>query len=128
MRVLSKFVVTFVMVAFIGAVSSVSYAAATGEAKVTEAGENTIAKIQEALTLVEKGGDKAEIIKAINEARQIQKDFRYETTERQRERANNILRAARDAYSKDDLQIGEAKLREALAAYQEIKAIYDSKH
>jgi large subunit ribosomal protein L7/L12 len=128
MRVLSKFVVTFVMVAFIGAVSSVSYAAATGEAKVTEAGENTIAKIQEALTLVEKGGDKAEIIKAINEARQIQKDFRYETTERQRERANNILRAARDAYSKDDLQIGETKLREALAAYQEIKAIYDSKH
>ncbi|MGZ8161242.1 MAG: hypothetical protein ACXWTK_00550 [Methylobacter sp.] len=128
MRVLSKFVVTFVMAAFIGAVSSVSYAAATGEAKVTEAGENTVAKIQEALTLVEKGSDKAEIIKAINEARQIQKDFRYELTERQRERANNVLRAARDAYSKDNQQIGEAKLREALAAYQEIKAIYDSKH
>jgi large subunit ribosomal protein L7/L12 len=128
MRVLRKIVVSFIMAAFIGAVSSVAYAAATGEAKVTEAGENTVAKIQEALTLVEKGGDKAEIIKAINEARQIQKDFRYERTERQRERANNILRAARDAYSKDDLQIGEAKLREALAAYQEIKAIYDSKH
>ncbi|CAA9890397.1 conserved exported hypothetical protein [Candidatus Methylobacter favarea] len=128
MRILRKTVISFMIAAFIGAVSSVAYAAATGEAKVTEASENAVAKIQEAVSLAEKGSDKAEIIKVINEARQIQKEFRYERTERQRERANNILRAARDAYTKDDLKNGEAKLREALAAYQEIKAIYDSKH
>jgi large subunit ribosomal protein L7/L12 len=128
MRVLRKIVVSFIMAASIGAVSSTAYAVATGEAKVTEASENTVAKIEEAVSLAEKGGDKAAIVKAINEARQIQKEFRYEVTERQRERANNILKAARDAYSKDDLQTGEAKLREALAAYKAIKATYDAKH
>lgn len=125
MSVLRKIVVSFIMAASMAAVSSVAYAAATGEAKVTEAIENTVAKLEEAVSLAEKGSDKAAIIKAINEARQIQKEFRSENTERQRERSMNKLRSARDAYSKDDLKTGEAILREALAEYKAMKATYD---
>jgi hypothetical protein len=128
MSVLRKIVVSFIMAASMGAVSSTAYAAATGEEKVTAAIENTVAKLEEAVSLSEKGSDKAAIIKAINEARQIQKEFRSENTERQRERSMNKLRSARDAYSKDDLKTGEAILREALAEYKAMKATYDEAH
>jgi osmotically-inducible protein OsmY len=121
-------VILAIMATAMIAMSSSVYAKATGEEKVTVAGENTIKKIEEALTLAEKGADKEAIIKAINDARQIQKEFRYEVTERQRDRANNKLRLAREAYQKGELQPAEATLREALAGYVEMKAIYDKNH
>ncbi|MDD5580376.1 MAG: hypothetical protein PHY16_13975 [Methylobacter sp.] len=127
MKILKKLLVSIIITASIAASSAV-YAAATGEAKVTEAAEKSIAKIEEAVGLVEKGGDKAAIVKAINEARQIQKEFRYELTERQREKANNKLKAAREAFEKDEVQPAEAKLREALADFQTMKATYDANH
>ncbi len=108
--------------------SSPAYAKATGEDKVTAAAENTLVKIEEALSLVEKGADKEAIAKAINEARQMQKDWRYEVTERQREKENNKLRIARDAFLKGEFQPAEATLREALAGFQEMKRLYDLKH
>jgi len=110
------------------ALSSTAYAKATGEDKVTAAAENTIKKVEQALSLTEKGADKAEIVKAINDARQIQKEWRYEVTERKRDSANNKLRIARDAFQKGELQPAEATLREALAGFQEMKTIYDANH
>lgn len=110
------------------ALSSTAFAKATGEDKVTAAAENTIKKIELALTLTEKGADKAEIVKAINDARQTQKEWRYEVTERKRDSANNKLRIARDAFQKGELQPAEATLREALAGFQEMKTIYDANH
>ena len=127
MQVLKKILVSIAMAASMAAVSSTAFAA-EGDAKVKAAAENAIIKIEEAVSIVEKGGDKAEVIKAINDARQIQKDFRYELTERQREKANTKLKVARDAFESGDFQPAEAKLREALASYQEMKAIYDSNH
>ncbi len=128
MKVFRKIIVSVVMAMSVAAFSSATYAEAAGEAKVTEAGTKTIAKIQEAVSLVEKGADKAEIIKAINDARQIQKEFRYEITERQRQKANDKLRIARDTFESGEFQPAEAKLREALAGYEEMKAIYDANH
>ena len=112
----------------IAAISSTVFAAAKGEEQVTAAAEGTIAKIQEAVSLAEKGGNKDEIVKIINDARQLQKEFRYEITERQRQKSNDKLRISRDAFEKGELQPGEAKLREALAGYTEMKAIYDANH
>jgi len=123
----NKVILAIITSAFL-ALSSTAYAKATGEDKVTAAGENTIKKIEEALSLAEKGADKETIIKSINDARQSQKEFRYEITERQRDRANNKLKAARDAYLKGEMQPAEASLREALAGYIEIKGIYDANH
>ncbi|MDO9104429.1 MAG: hypothetical protein Q7U57_05655 [Methylovulum sp.] len=124
MQVLKKIIISLIF----AAVSSTAFAEAKGEAQVTAAAEGTIAKIEEAMSLVEKGGSKEEIIKTINDARQLQKEFRYEITERQRQKANDKLRIARDAFEKGELQPAEAKLREALAGYIEMKAIYDSNH
>ena len=123
----NKVILAIITSAFL-ALSSTAYAKATGEDKVTAAGENTIKKIEEALSLAEKGAEKEAIIKSINDARQSQKEFRYEITERQRDRANNKLKAARDAYLKGEMQPAEASLREALAGYIEIKGIYDANH
>jgi len=123
----SKVILAIIATAIV-AVSSTAYAKATGEDKVTAAAENTIIKIEQALSLAEKGADVSEIVKVINDARQIQKEFRYEVTERQRERENNKLRIARDAYQKGEIQPAEATLREALAGFKEMKAIYDLKH
>ncbi|MGZ8225428.1 MAG: hypothetical protein ACXWT3_02160 [Methylococcaceae bacterium] len=127
MQVLKKMIISLAMAAAM-AVSSTAFAAATGEAAVTAAAEGTIAKIEEALGLVEKGAPKEEIVKAINDARQLQKEFRYEITERQRQKSNDKLRIARDAFDSGELQPAEVKLREALAGYVEMKAIYDSNH
>jgi DNA-binding transcriptional MerR regulator len=112
----------------IAAVSSVAFAAAKGEEQVAAAAEGTLAKIEEAVSLVEKGGSKEDIVKAINDARQLQKEFRYELTERQRQKANDKLRVARDAFEKGELQPAESKLREALANFTEMKAFYDANH
>jgi hypothetical protein len=124
MQVLKKIVISLIM----AAASTAVFAAPEGAAQVRAAAEGTIAKIEEAVSLAEKGAGKEEIIKAINDARQLQKEFRYELTERQRQKSNDKLRIAREAFEKGDLQPAEAKLREALAGYVEMKAAYDAAH
>lgn len=110
------------------AISATVLAAPAGEAQVKAAAEGAIAKIEEAVNLAEKGGSKEEIVKAINDARQLQKEFRYEVTERQRQKYNDKLRIARDAFENGELQPAEAKLKEALAGFIEMKTIYDANH
>ena len=113
MNVIKKIVVSLVMAMSMAAISSSAFANAKGEAEVKAAAEGTLAKIEEAVSLAAKGGDKAEIVKIINEARQLQKEFRYEVTERQRQKANDKLRVARDDFEAGELQAAESKLKEA---------------
>ena len=68
------------------------------------------------------------ITKAIKEARQAQKEFRFEGTERQRQKANDKLRAAREAFEAGDTAAGDAALAEALQSFTEMKATYDKTH
>jgi len=56
------------------------------------------------------------------------KKFRYELTERQRQRANDKLRISRDEFEEGQAGPAEAKLREALASFVEMKAVYDANH
>ncbi|MDD5275866.1 MAG: hypothetical protein PHR16_07260 [Methylovulum sp.] len=128
MKFLKKIAVSLLMAASMTAVSSTAFAAPEGAAVVKAAAEGTVAKIEEAVNLVEKGGDKAEIVKAINEARQLQKEFRYELTERQRQKANDKLRIARDAFEKGEMQPAEATLKAALASFQEMLSTYNAAH
>lgn len=128
MKLVNKKIILAIMASVMMALSSSAFAKAAGEDKVTAAAENTIIKVEAALSLVEQGADKEAIATAINEARQIQKEWRYEITERQRERENNKLRIARDAFLKGEFQPAEATLREALAGFKDMKKQYDSKH
>jgi large subunit ribosomal protein L7/L12 len=124
MQLFKKIVLSVVM-----ATASLSAAAeATGEAKVKAAVEGTIAKIEEAVNLAETGADSADISQSINAARQLQKEFRYEGTERSRQKANDKLRMAREAFEKGDKAAGQASLKEALTTFIEMKATYDASH
>ncbi|GAB6140079.1 hypothetical protein JCM14076_08080 [Methylosoma difficile] len=128
MQAIKKTVISLAMAISMTAISSVAFAEPDGEAKVRAAAETTVAKIEEAVSMAEKGASKEEMVKIINEARQIQKEFRYEITERQRQKSNDKLRIARDAFDDGDKATASAKLSEALAGYKEMKAIYDSNH
>ncbi|MDD2660003.1 MAG: hypothetical protein PHY54_10065 [Methylococcales bacterium] len=127
MQVLKKVLVSLVMTASITIVSTAAFAAPKGEAEVKAAIENTISSI-EAAQAASKSGDLSGISKDIADARQAQKEFRFEGTERQRQKANDKLRAAREAFEKGDTAAGDVGLAEALKSFTEMKAKYDLTH
>ena len=130
MKVFKKIVVSLVMAMSMAAISSSAFAAESKDlnAVVRVAAEGTIAKIEEAVSLVEKGGDTTAAVAAINEARQLQKEFRYELTERTRQKANEKLRVAREALESGDTKAAEETLKASLAQFKEMKATYDASH
>ncbi len=124
MQVLKKLARSVLMVGLSANVFAIEETAA----KVVAAAAGTIEKIQEAVNLADQKGNKEEIVKLINDARQLQKEFRYEITERQRQKSNDRLRIARDSFESGDIATAETKLKEALAGFTEMKATYDSNH
>jgi large subunit ribosomal protein L7/L12 len=132
MKLLKKIAVAVVMTASMAAVSSTAYAAEAHKdlnAIVQEAAKNTEAYLLEAKGLLEKGGDTTEQIQtALNNARQSVKEFRYEQTERLRQKLNDKLRSAREAFLKNDNTQALADVNAALALYAEMKVIYDKAH
>ncbi len=130
MKVFKKIAVSVVMAMSMAAISSTAFAAEKKDpnAVVREAAEGTIAKIEEAISLIDKGSDKETISNTIAEARQLQKEFRYELTERLRQRANDKLRVAREAVESGDNKSAEETLNASLAQFKEMKATYDAAH
>lgn len=130
MKALNKIVVSVAIAMSMTAISSTAFAAEKkdGNAVVREAAEGTIAKIEEAISLIEKGAGKEEISNTIAEARQLQKEFRYELTERLRQRANDKLRVAREAVENGDTKSAEETLKASLAQFKEMKVTYDAGH
>ncbi|MDD5320881.1 MAG: hypothetical protein PHD43_09770 [Methylococcales bacterium] len=127
MKVSKKILVSLVMSAFMAVVSSTAFAAPQGEAAVKEAIENTIAGIKAAQAAV-KGGDLSGASQDILKAAQASKEFRFEITERQRQKATNDLKAARKSIEAGDIAAGEAGLESALKSFTEMKAKYDLTH
>ncbi|MDD5411063.1 MAG: hypothetical protein PHF31_06560 [Methylobacter sp.] len=130
MKVFKKIAVSLVMALSMAAISSTAFAAEekNKNAVVREAAEGTITKIEEAISLIDKNGDKAEIIKVIGDARQLQKEFRYELTERLRQKANDKLKVARESVESGDNQSAEETLKATLVTFKEMKTIYDAAH
>ncbi|MDQ5939432.1 MAG: hypothetical protein QG557_379, partial [Pseudomonadota bacterium] len=109
MNIFKKIALSIAMISAFAAVSAPAFAAEEHKDKnavVRAAGEGAGAKIQEAISIAEKNGDKAAFIAAIGEARQSQKEFRYEQTERLRQRLNDKLRAARESADENLTQAG----------------------
>jgi large subunit ribosomal protein L7/L12 len=127
MKVSKKILVALVMAASMAVVSSTAFAAPKGQAEVKAAIENTLAGITAAQE-ASKAGDLSGISKAIGDARQAQKEFRYEGTERQRQKANDKLRVARESFEAGDTAAGDKALAEALKSFTEMKAVYDASH
>ena len=130
MNIFKKIALSIAVVSAFAAVSAPAFAAEEHKDKnavVRAAGEGASVKIQEAISIADKNGDKAAFIAAIGEARQSQKEFRYEQTERLRQRLNDKLRAARESADENLTQAG-ASAKEALAVLNEMKEIYEAAH
>jgi len=108
-------------------VSTSAFANSAGDAKVLAAGEATIAKAQEAVDLVEKNGNKDEVLKLLGDVRQSQKEFRFEATERSRQRAGDFLRHGREEFEKGDANALQ-NLKSALETYKEMMVTYKAAH
>ena len=82
MNIFKKIALSTAIVAAFATVSAPAFAAeehADKNAIVRVAADATKAKIEEAISLAEKG-DKTAFIAAVSDARQLQKEFRYEET------------------------------------------------
>jgi large subunit ribosomal protein L7/L12 len=137
MNILKKIALSVTMVAAFATVSTSAFAAEDKNAAVKAAAAETRTKIQEALVFAEKGiadeghagafADKKEFVAKIAEARQAQKEYRYEQTERLRQKLNDKLRGARESA---DISMGEAvkETKAALDLLDEMDSIYNAAH
>ena len=128
MNSLKNILISLTIAAALSSVSTAAFSKPAGQDAVTAAAENTISSLEQALSLLEKGGDNEAVGKAIGNARQQQKEFRFEVTERQRQKAVNLLKNAQSDLKSGNVQPAEQNLREALASFKEMKAIYDKTH
>ncbi|BBL60120.1 hypothetical protein [Methylomonas koyamae] len=126
MNIVKKTLASFLVIAA-ALVSTSANANSAGDAKVRAAAEGTVAKVEEAVSLLDKGADKAEVLKALGEVRQLQKEFRYEQTERLRQKAGDKLKVARDEIEKGDAN-GPASLKATLDLYKEMLKVYLAAH
>ena len=127
MIVLKKGLVSLVMAASLAVVSSSALAAPEGEAKVKEAIESTLSGIATSQADI-KAGDMEAASKDILLAAQASKEFRFEITERQREKATNLLKGARKSVQDGNATAATEGLEKALASFSEMKAKYDLTH
>jgi hypothetical protein len=107
--------------------SSSAFAEATSGAVVKAAAEGTVAKISEAVSLQEKGASAEEVGKVLSEVRQLQKEFRFEGTERARQLAGNQLKIATAEVKSGDPAALES-LKKTQAMYQDMLVVYNKAH
>lgn len=125
MHNINKILVSLVL----AAASSVALAESNStNAQVNAAGETTLAKLHEAETLLQNKASNEEVLKVLNDAKQSQKDFRFEKTERARQKFGGKLRLAYDSLKDGKTAEATAALTEATAIFTEMKAFYDSEH
>lgn len=121
-----KVLVSLVMTAAV-AVSSPAISSEATDAKVRAAGEGALAKVEEAVNLQTQGADAADVEAALKEVRQLQKEFRFEGTERLRQKAGDKLRVVRKQVKAGDAEANDS-LQELLAMYQDMMTKYNAAH
>lgn len=123
---------TFTKILFsflIGALSTSAFAVPNPSyADVKTAIENTLTKVEEIKSALDSGADKAVLIDMITDARQLQKDIANNVLDVKRNQASNVLKNARTALKKDDLESAKASLTDAVSRYKEIQQLYASTH
>jgi hypothetical protein len=117
-----------IIAAVIATASVTAFAESAGDAKVRAALEDTIDKVEDAIKFSEENGSNEAVIGAISNARQAQKEFRFEGTERQRQKANEKLRLARESFQQGNKAAGTAALKEVLISFNEMKKTYNLTH
>ena len=124
MSSLKKLVLLAVFSAFAGAASAATFS----HAEVKAALDNTIAKVKESISALEKGVDKDELTDLVGDARQTQKDIENNDLEVKRQHAAKRLKTAWSAARDGDMQLAGESLKDALSRYEEMQKIYASSH
>lgn len=124
MQLIKKILFGAVMIA----ASSTTFAESKGDAHVRAALEGTIEKIEHAIKFVEEKGSEEAVNASITQARQLQKEYRFEGTERERQRANEVLRKARELLKEDKRAEADLALKDALKSFKEMEVIYNKTH
>jgi len=127
MRSINKVLTSVLMAASMAIISTNAMAEPKGEAAIKVAIESTLSGIAAAQAEI-KAGDLAAASKTILEASQASKEFRFELTERQRQKATDVLKAARKSLDAGDVAAASEGLDKALVAFKEMKAKYDLSH
>lgn len=113
----------------ITATSSTAFAVANPSyEEVQTAINNTLAKVEEANTGINSGADTEKLIEMVTDARQLQKDISNNVLDVKRNQASNVLKQARSALQKNELEVAKESLADALNRYKEIKQIYAANH
>lgn len=107
--------------------SASAFAEGATDAKVRAAGEGAFAKINEAVSLQAKGADKSEVLAALSEVRQLQKEFRFEGTERLRQKAGDKMKIAKNQVESGDAAAATT-LKETQEMYVEMMKLYNASH
>lgn len=89
---------------------------------------NTLAKVQEAQTAMNNGINSETLIDMISDARQLQKDIANNVLDVKRNQASNVLKQARSALQKNDLEAAKIALADAVNRYKEIQQLYAANH
>lgn len=111
------------------ATSSTAFAVANPSyEEVQTAIEKTLAKVEEANAAINSGADTEKLIDMVTDARQIQKDIANNVLDVKRNQASNVLKQARFALQKNELETAKESLADALNRYKEIKQIYAANH
>ncbi|WP_262965292.1 hypothetical protein [Methylobacter psychrophilus] len=128
---LKKIAATLIITASMLAVSPIAFSAeekVDKNALVEDAANKTEASMLEAKSLLEKGGESDQTLKALNDARQSVKEFRYEATERARQKLNGHLKSAREAFINNDNEKALTEIKAGLVVYSEMRKVYDASH
>ena len=91
---------------------------------VLQAFDDSIAAIEAAQTAMESGEDKDKVLALMKEAKQELNRIESATVNREKERANGLLKKARSAYRKDDLEKAKTLMAETVAKFISLKKIY----
>jgi len=125
MNTLKKILASFVF----AALSSTAFAVANPSYEDVKAAiDNTLAKVEETKAALENGADSQKLIDMVTDARQLQKDIANNVLDVKRNQASNVLKQARMAIQKSDLQAAKESLTDAANRYKEIQQLYASTH
>lgn len=113
----------------IAALSSTAFAVANPSYEDVKAAiDNTLAKVEETKTALDNGADNEKLIDMVTDARQLQKDIANNMLDVKRNQASNVLKQARMAIQKNELQSAKESLSDAVNRYKEIQQLYASTH
>ena len=125
MNTFKKILASFV----IAAVSSTAFALANPSYEDVKAAiDNTLAKVEETKAALDNGADSEKLIDMVTDARQLQKDIANNVLDVKRNQASNVLKQARMAIQKNELQSAKESLKDAANRYREIQQLYASTH